>query len=142
MTVWSTLASARAAAACVDVGLRPAWSVVVTEPLAQVRRRPRATASPSSGRPRSARSSVDDAQGVDHRQGVDALDQVVARRLAELLVGGGEVEDVVDDLEAHPEVVAERGQRVDVGPSTPPTMAPIRQAVAISEAVLPAMEPK
>ena len=29
-----------------------------------------------------------------------------------------------------------------VGRSSPPTMAPIRQAVAMSEAVFPAMEPK
>ena len=40
-------------------------------------------------------------EGPQHGQGVDALDQVVAGRLAELLVGGDHVEDVVDDLEGH-----------------------------------------
>ena len=40
-------------------------------------------------------------------QRVDALEEVVAGGLAERLVGAGEVEHVVDDLEAHPEVLAE-----------------------------------
>src|SRR5206468_9894781 len=39
--------------------------------------------------------------------------QVLARRLAERLVGRGEVEHVVDDLEAHTEVVTEAGQCVE-----------------------------
>ena len=55
------------------------------------------------------------AQRVDHRQRVDALEEVVARGLAERVVGGGEVEDVVDDLEAHAEVTAEAGERVERG---------------------------
>ena len=38
---------------------------------------------------------------VQHRQVVDALGDVVAGGLAELLVGGDHVEDVVDDLEGH-----------------------------------------
>ena len=41
-----------------------------------------------------------------HRQRVDALDQVVAGGLAELLVGGDDVEHVVDDLERHAVAVA------------------------------------
>ena len=57
--------------------------------------------------PSSASSSAaGDAAGLQraqHRQGVHALDHVVAGRLAELVVGGGDVEDVVDDLEHHAE---------------------------------------
>ncbi len=44
----------------------------------------------------------------EHRQRVDALDEVVAGRLAELLVGGDDVEHVVDDLERHAVRLAER----------------------------------
>ena len=58
-------------------------------------------------------------QRPDDRQGVDALDQVVAGRLAELRLRGGQVEHVVDDLEDHAEGVAEAGQRLDVGPVEP-----------------------
>ena len=53
-------------------------------------------------------------EGPQDRQRVHALDQVVAGRLAELLVGGDEVEHVVDDLEGHAVRGAERGEPVDV----------------------------
>ncbi len=43
----------------------------------------------------------------------DAVDHVVARRLAELRVGRGDVEDVVDDLEHHRVRVAVFGERLD-----------------------------
>ena len=51
-----------------------------------------------------------------HRQGVGALDEVVAGGLAQLLVGGGHVEQVVDDLERHAEAAPEGGEGVDLGP--------------------------
>ena len=47
---------------------------------------------------------------VDHRQRVHALEDVVAGRLAEHVLARGHVEHVVDDLEAHAEVVAEGGE--------------------------------
>ena len=52
-------------------------------------------------------------EGVDHREVVDALDEVVAGRLAELLVGGDDVEHVVDDLERHAVAPAELGELLD-----------------------------
>ena len=71
----------------------------------------------SSGRPSSEASSLPalfvHGQRPQDGQRVDALDEVVAGRLAELLGGVGDVEDVVDDLEHHPERVAPGGQRVD-----------------------------
>src|SRR6056297_3136960 len=59
------------------------------------------------------RRSVAERQRAQHRQGVDPLDDVVAGRLAELLVGGGDVQDVVDDLEHGAVGVAVLGERVD-----------------------------
>ena len=53
-------------------------------------------------------------EGVEHREVVDALRDVVAGRLAELLVGGDDVEHVVDDLERHPVAEPEVGEAVDV----------------------------
>ena len=53
------------------------------------------------------------AEGVDDGQGVDALDEIVARRLPDLFVGGDDVEDVVDDLERHAVGGAELGHRLD-----------------------------
>src|SRR3546814_19725008 len=55
-------------------------------------------------------------QGPDHREVVDALGDVVAGGLAQLLVGGDHVEDVVDHLERHAVAPAELGEPVDVGP--------------------------
>ena len=52
-------------------------------------------------------------QRAQHRQRVHALDHVVPGRLAQLLLGGGDVEQVVDDLEHHPEGLAVLGERVD-----------------------------
>ena len=52
-------------------------------------------------------------QRVDHRQRVHAFVHVVADRLAELGFRARDVEHVVDDLEAHPEVHAELGERVE-----------------------------
>ncbi len=51
--------------------------------------------------------------GADHRQRVDALDQVVPGRLAELFVGGDDIEDVVDNLEGHAVMLPEVGDGVD-----------------------------
>ena len=70
--------------------------------------RARGSASRSILRPSRSRSSGERRERVDDRQRVDALDDVVAGRLAERLVGAGDVEHVVDDLEAHAEVEAER----------------------------------
>ena len=53
-------------------------------------------------------------QRTDDREVVDALDEVVASRLAELLVGRHDVEHVVDDLERHPVAQAVLRERVDV----------------------------
>ena len=55
-------------------------------------------------------------EGVEHGQVVDALDDVVAGRLAELRVGGDHVEHVVDDLERHAVAKPELGEEVDGGP--------------------------
>ena len=83
-------------------------------------RAPVSTSTCSSGRPEQVpqlgRRAAAGGQGPDDRQGVDALDEVVAGRLAELRLGGGQVEHVVDDLEGHAEGVAEAGQRLDLGP--------------------------
>src|SRR5581483_8013535 len=46
-----------------------------------------------------------------HRQGKRALAQVAANRLAQLLLGPDEVEDVVGDLERHPQVQTVRAER-------------------------------
>ena len=51
----------------------------------------------------------------DHRQGVGALDEIVTGRLAQLLVGCGDIEQIVHDLERHAEAGAEGGERVDLG---------------------------
>ncbi len=53
------------------------------------------------------------AQHVDDGQRVDALEQVLTRVLAERVVGRREIEHVVDDLEAHAEMTAEAGERVE-----------------------------
>ncbi len=53
------------------------------------------------------------AERVDHRQRVDALDEVLPGGLPEGLVGGGDIEAVVDDLEAQPEVLAVAGEGVE-----------------------------
>src|SRR4051794_33941329 len=55
------------------------------------------------------------AQHVDDGQRVDALEQILARVLAERVVGGREVEHVVDDLEAHAEMTTEARERVERG---------------------------
>ena len=65
---------------------------------------------PPSSVPRSPPSS---SRAWQHRQVVDALGDVVAGGLAELLVGGDHVEDVVDDLEGHAVVPSELGELVD-----------------------------
>ena len=64
---------------------------------------------------RAARERRGSRKRVDDRQRVDALEEVLAGGLAERVVGRGEVEHVVDDLEAHAEVVAEPGERVERG---------------------------
>ena len=48
-------------------------------------------------------------------QGVDALGQVLAGGLAELLVGGDHVEDVVAELEEHAEAASEPREHVHLG---------------------------
>ena len=53
------------------------------------------------------RSDLAVEQGALDRQGVDALGQVLAGRLAELLLARDDVEDVVADLEDDPEALAE-----------------------------------
>ena len=80
-------------------------------------------------------------QGHEHRQGVDALEEVVPGRLAELGFARGEVEDVVDDLErgAEPQAVASSPRR-RASRSCPATSAPMRAAVAKSADVLPSTE--
>ncbi len=55
-------------------------------------------------------------QGTLHRKRVDALGEVLPGRLAELALGGDDVEDVVADLKDHAEGLAEGGQVVDLGP--------------------------
>lgn len=71
---------------------------------------------PTSGLPNSESSSTaatPPAQGAQHRQRVHALDHVVTGRLAQLLVGGRDVEQVVGDLEHHAERFAVLGERAD-----------------------------
>ena len=51
----------------------------------------------------------------DDRQGVDALGQVLAGRLAELLLVRHHVEHVVAQLEEHPEAPPELAEHVDLG---------------------------
>ena len=58
-------------------------------------------------------------QGHQGRERVDPLGQVLARRLLQLAVGGGDVEDVVTDLEHHAEAVPELGAGVDFGRGKP-----------------------
>ena len=81
-------------------------------------------------------------QRPQHRQRVGAFDQVVAGRLAQALVVADQVADVVPDLKCHAEGVAVLRQGLHPGRGAPLTMAPIRAEVAISDAVLPAMEPR
>ena len=50
--------------------------------------------------------------GIEQGQGVDTIPQVRAGRLAEVLLGGGQVEQVVGDLERHAEGGAEEAQRL------------------------------
>ena len=52
-------------------------------------------------------------QGEEHGQGVDAFEEVVPGRLAELGFARGEVEDVVDDLERRAEPQAVGRRRID-----------------------------
>ena len=92
---------------------RATASAASTEPFAAARSRASARRSVSSGRPSRSRRLAVVGERVDHRQRVDALEQVLACGLAERHVGGGEVEDVVDDLEAHAEVMAVAGERVE-----------------------------
>ncbi len=54
-------------------------------------------------------------QGHQGGQGVDALGQILPGRLEELTRRGGDVEDVVADLEHHAEAVAVLGERVHLG---------------------------
>ena len=80
-------------------------------------------------------------QRPDDRQGVDALDQVVAGRLAELRLRGRQVEHVVDDLEDHAEGVAEGGQRLHIRPVKGRRRARrCAPAVENSDAVLPPID--
>src|SRR6185437_5289223 len=53
-------------------------------------------------------------EGEEDREGVDAFGQVLAGRLAEVVVAGDDIPDVVTELEHHPERVAEPGQRLDL----------------------------
>ncbi len=59
------------------------------------------------------------AQGQEHRQGVDPFGEVLAGGLAELLVGGDHVEDVVAELEEHAEAASEVREDVDFGAGEP-----------------------
>ena len=54
------------------------------------------------------------AQRQEHGQRVDPLRQVLTGGLAQLVVGGDDVEDVVAQLEEHAEAASERGQHVHV----------------------------
>ena len=101
------------------------------------------TSGQSSLRPERSRQLGHGLERVDHRQRVDAFVHVVAGRLAELGDAARDVEHVVDDLEAHPEVGAELGERVERRRSdTLLTMPPMRHAVAMSDAVLPSIDEK
>ena len=82
-------------------------------PLRLTSARAASLASGSSLSPSTVRSSgpTGKHERVQRRQVVDAFDEIVARRLAELLVGGDDVEDVIDDLECHAVVAPEVGQR-------------------------------
>ena len=53
------------------------------------------------------------------RQGVDALGQILPGRFEQLRFGGGDVEDVVADLEHHAEAVAVFGERLHLGCGQP-----------------------
>ena len=88
------------------------------------------------------RAGVGVVEGEQDGQGVDPLGQVLAGRLAELLVGGDDVEDVVAQLEEHAEAAPEGGEGLDLGRGAPPVRAPMRHEVAMRAAVLPAMAPK
>ena len=70
-------------------------------------------------------------EGTQNGEGVHPLDEVVARGLAELLVGCDHVENVVDDLECHAVRVAEFGDCFDVrtrdGPGDAPDAARRRE---------------
>jgi hypothetical protein len=99
---------------------------------------------PTSGLPSSESSSTaatpPACKRAQHGQRVHALDHVVAGRLAQLLVGGRDVEQVVGDLEHHAERLAVLGERVDErAVERSATMPPMRAAVENSDAVLPLM---
>jgi hypothetical protein len=47
------------------------------------------------------------AQGLQDRQGVDTLGQILARQLPQFLLGADDVEDVVAQLEEHAEAATE-----------------------------------
>ena len=72
-------------------------------------------------------------------QRVDPLGQVLAGGLLQLAVGGGDVQDVVADLEHHAEAVAELGAGLDLAGGRAPVSAPMRHDVAVRAAVLPLM---
>ena len=78
-----------------------------------------------------------------HRQGVDALGEILAGGLAEVLLGPDHVEDVVADLEDHPECLSEPRESLDLRRrSRREVIAPTRHAVAMSADVLPAIASK
>ena len=97
----------------------------------------------ASGWPRSARRSgpaSGSSSAIERRQRVDALGEVLAGRLLQLAVGGGDVQDVVADLEDHAEAAPELGAGLDlVAWAAPPVSAPMRHDAAVSAAVLPLM---
>ena len=74
-----------------------------------------------------------------HGKGVDALGQVLAGRLAQLGLGGDDVENVVADLKDHAEGLPEGRQVVDLGPVSPAVSPPILHAVDMRAAVLSEM---
>ena len=54
-------------------------------------------------------------KGQQDRQCVDALGQILARQLPQFLLGADDIEDVVAQLEQHPEAAAERGEGINLG---------------------------
>ena len=102
----STL-SARAACS------RAASSAASTAPSEVASWRASSTWSSSSLRPSRSRKRRRAVEGEDHGKRVHAFHEVVAGGLAERRIRAGDVEHVVDDLEAHAEVVTELGERVE-----------------------------
>ena len=88
-----------------------------------------------SGRPRSFFNCGPDVvvgESEENRKGVDALGEVLADWLSEVLLGPDDVEDVVADLEDHPECCPNRVRDSISSAVRPEVMAPTRHAVAIS----------